>query len=92
MFTIWIAKKIAYLKGPGTPGPPNNINYYALGDGGLDYHLGELNLFVYHWKYKGNCISQGSGTLGPPNHINYYILGFGGLDYHLGELNLFVYH
>ena len=30
-------RKTIYPKGPGTPGPPKRINYYALGTGGLDY-------------------------------------------------------
>ena len=57
----WICLRIientrnnAHPKGPGTLGPPNHISYYIQGIGGLDYHLGELNLSVYHstkqWK------------------------------------------
>ena len=60
------ARGIGYPKGPGIPGHPNHINYYILGLGGLDYHLGELNLFVYHLKYKEKCISQGSRDPAPP--------------------------
>ena len=47
LFIIENAKQIAYPKEPGILGPPNNINHYILGFGGLDYHLGELSLFVY---------------------------------------------
>ena len=36
MFIIENTKKTVYPKGPGTPGPPNHINYYGLGTGGLD--------------------------------------------------------
>ena len=50
-------REIAYPKKPGTRGSPNHVNYYVLGFGGLDYHLGELDLFYHHWKYKGNYIS-----------------------------------
>ena len=48
LFIIAHAKGIVYPKGPVTPDPPNHVNYYILWLGGLDHHLGELNLFVYH--------------------------------------------
>ena len=83
---------IVYPKGPWTPGPPNHINYYILGLGGLVYHFGELDLFVYSLKYKGNWIYQGPTEPWPPSHISYYIFGFGGLEYHFGDLHLLVYH
>ena len=47
LFAIWNIREIVYPKGPETPRFQNHINYYALGLGGLDYHLGELNLFAY---------------------------------------------
>ena len=40
--------EIIYPNRFGTPGPPNHISYYVLGLGGLDHHLGYLDLFVYH--------------------------------------------
>ena len=53
-------REIVYPKGPGPIGRPNHINYYTLGIGGQDYHLGEFDLFVYHWNCAEHCISQRS--------------------------------
>ena len=44
--------------GVDTPWVFGPAEFYILGLGGLDYHLGELGLFVYHCKYNGNNISQ----------------------------------
>ena len=67
LFTIGNTKKIyIYIpKCPGTPGPPNHIKYYILGLGGLDYHLGELNLFAYFWNTKKNVYPKAPGTRDP---------------------------
>ena len=92
LFRIENRRDIAYPKGPGTPGPQNHLKLYIIGPGGLDYHLGELQLFVYQWNYKRKLhIPKAPGPLVPPNRINYYILGLGGLAYHLGELHVCVY-
>ena len=48
MFIIEHKKEFEYPKDPGTLGPPNHIDYYNLRFGGLDFHLGDLNLFVYN--------------------------------------------
>ena len=79
LFTVGNTKEFEYPKSPGTSGPTSHINYYALGVGGLDYHLGELNVFVCHWECRGNYISQEPRDPRIPNYINYYILWLGGL-------------
>ena len=65
LFTIGNAKTIVYPKIPGIPNHPNHINYHTSGIGCQHYHLGELTLVVYQWKYKGNCISQNSRDFTP---------------------------
>ena len=39
-------------KSPGTPGPPNAINNYALGFNNWGYHLGELDVIIHRLEYK----------------------------------------
>ena len=68
-FIIEIIREIVYAKGPGPPGPPSHIIYYVLEIGGQIYHLGKLNLFVYHWKCKGIHISQGPRDPGLPKQF-----------------------
>ena len=62
-----------------------------MGLGGLDYRLGDLDLFVYRLTFKEDYIFQGSRGPGSPGHINYHTLGRGGLDYYFEELNLFIH-
>ena len=67
LFIIENTKEIAYPKSHGTPNPPNHINYYAFWIGCQECHFGELDLFVYHLKYKRNCISKKPrDTAAPP--------------------------
>ena len=47
LFIIENTIGIAYPSGPGTPGPPKHINYYALGGGGQDCNFEELDLLLY---------------------------------------------
>ena len=63
-----------------------------MGFGGLDCHFGELNVFVHHGEYIGNCISQWSRDPRSPQTILIITLGFGGLYNDFAELIVFVYH
>ena len=60
---------LPFGKVPKTPGPPNQLNYYILGLGGLGDHLGESDLFVYRGEYAEHWRSQKSQDPGPPQTI-----------------------
>ena len=92
MFTVEIARGIAYPKGPGTR-VPQTI---------LIIMVWDLVVWIVIWKHwiclftventKKIAYPKSPGTSNPSNHMNYFILGVRGQDYHLGKLNFFVHH